>query len=316
MPGTVINATKGVKKDDIIIAFMGPTGSGKSFFIDLLTGQPELRAGHSLASVTAGIEAVRMPIPTIPGRDIVLVDTPGFDDTTRSDMEILTMISDWLKNTYKQDVKLSGLIYLHRITDNRMAGSPHKNLRMFGELCGDLMMTQVVLVTTMWGKVAQDIGLAREKELKAQFWKNLIDRGSEADRLESDTFKGAWSVVNKVVERRLKKDASEIVLLQEELVDNGINLNETAAGKALYTDLQKRLAEQREAMASLLAQVQKSDDQHLIRQLRKEHERIEKEFKKTFEESKQLKLPSLKKIAAIFPGGKKTKAKPVKITGS
>lgn len=28
--------------------------------------------------------------------DTVLVDTPGFDDTVKSDLEILNMISDWL----------------------------------------------------------------------------------------------------------------------------------------------------------------------------------------------------------------------------
>lgn len=34
------------------------------------------------------------------GDRIVLVDTPGFDDTTRSDMEILEIIGKWLTNTY------------------------------------------------------------------------------------------------------------------------------------------------------------------------------------------------------------------------
>ena len=31
--------------------------------------------------------------------DIILVDTPGFDDTQKTDMEILTMIADWLTAT-------------------------------------------------------------------------------------------------------------------------------------------------------------------------------------------------------------------------
>jgi len=32
--------------------------------------------------------------------NIVFVDTPGFDDTKRSDSDILKMISDWLEITY------------------------------------------------------------------------------------------------------------------------------------------------------------------------------------------------------------------------
>jgi len=33
------------------------------------------------------------------GSKIVLVDTPGFDDDKRSDIEILELIGDWLKKT-------------------------------------------------------------------------------------------------------------------------------------------------------------------------------------------------------------------------
>ena len=29
--------------------------------------------------------------------DIVFVDTPGFDDTNKSDMEILEMLANWLR---------------------------------------------------------------------------------------------------------------------------------------------------------------------------------------------------------------------------
>ncbi|KAF5359442.1 hypothetical protein D9756_003449 [Leucocoprinus leucothites] len=301
MAATPINATKGVRQNDIIVAFMGPTGSGKSFFIDLLTGQVGRRAGNTLKSVTSVIEATRMPLPGDPEkRDIVLVDTPGFDDTTRSDMEILSMISEWLKKTYESSIKLSGLIYLHRITDNRMAGSPYKNLRMFGELCGDLVMTQVVLVTTMWERVAADIGRAREEELKASFWKALINRGSNVDSLKTATPEEAWRVVQEVVDRRLKKEAAEVVLLQEELVDNGVKLNETHAGKALYTDLQKQLAEQKESMKSLIAQVEKSNDPHLTKELKKEYDRIQKDFDRTFLEAETLKRSLLDKIMSFL----------------
>lgn len=32
-------------------------------------------------------------------QDIIFVDTPGFDDTHKSDVEILEMIAGWLKQT-------------------------------------------------------------------------------------------------------------------------------------------------------------------------------------------------------------------------
>ena len=315
---------------------MGPTGSGKSYvsiwkfqylrtmdhiryqFIDLLTGQLGQRAGNSLASVTSNIEATRLSFPSDPKKKIVLVDTPGFDDTTRSDMEILSMISHWLKTTYavffflsstlssgyryERDVKLSGLIYLHRITDNRMAGSLYKNLRMFGELCGDLAMSQVVLVTTMWERVVEAVGEAREKELHTIFWKSLRDKGSEVDSLKRANDQEAWGIINKVVNRYFENKQAEAVLLQEELVDQKIKLNETQAGKALYTDLQRKLAEQKESMKTLLVQVQKSSDPHLTKELQKEYDRIQIEFDQAFDEAQSLKRSLWERIfSTLFP---------------
>lgn len=95
---------------------MGPTGSGKSYvgdgrlyvlgaeacvsqFIDLLTGQPGRRAGNSLKSVTSQIQLTRVKHPKY-GDRIVLVDTPGFDDTSRTDKQVLQMIGDWLQKTW------------------------------------------------------------------------------------------------------------------------------------------------------------------------------------------------------------------------
>ena len=59
-----------------------------------------MRSGSSLASCTKQIQAVRVYEHPKYANRLVLVDTPGFDDTHKSDMEILQMISDWLKKTY------------------------------------------------------------------------------------------------------------------------------------------------------------------------------------------------------------------------
>jgi len=56
-------------------------------------------SGTQLKSVTQKVRSVKVHNPARGDNSLVLVDTPGFDDTTRTDMEILRMISDWLKNT-------------------------------------------------------------------------------------------------------------------------------------------------------------------------------------------------------------------------
>jgi predicted GTPase len=55
--------------------------------------------GHELESCTSEVTAIRMTCPEISDSDICLVDTPGFDDTARSDVEIFELISEWLNKT-------------------------------------------------------------------------------------------------------------------------------------------------------------------------------------------------------------------------
>ena len=57
---------------------------------------------------------------------------------------------------------LGGVIYLVSIADRRMNGSTHKNLDMFYQLCGDKDLARVVLGTTNWGEVEEDVGENRE----------------------------------------------------------------------------------------------------------------------------------------------------------
>jgi hypothetical protein len=65
-------------------------------FIDCVTGQDSQSIGHSLKSCTAGIRTFRANHPD-DGSTVALVYTPGFDDTCKSDMEILGMINEyWL----------------------------------------------------------------------------------------------------------------------------------------------------------------------------------------------------------------------------
>ena len=68
---------------------------------------------------------------------VTLVDTPGFDDNSRSDTEILKLIADWLQRSFDKNMLLSGVLYLYDITENRMGGSSMKNIKMFRKLCGD-----------------------------------------------------------------------------------------------------------------------------------------------------------------------------------
>src|ERR1700761_2110501 len=64
------------------------------------------------------------------------VDCPGFDDTRRSDTDILHEITETLSALHIVGLRLKGVIYLQRITDNKMQGSSMKNLQLFVKMIG------------------------------------------------------------------------------------------------------------------------------------------------------------------------------------
>ena len=92
---------------------MGATGSGKTSvssiclvvirnspgclqFINLASGS-SLRVGMCLESCTAEVKVADEF--TLDERTIILVDTPGFDDTSKSDTDILKIIAAFFSTT-------------------------------------------------------------------------------------------------------------------------------------------------------------------------------------------------------------------------
>ncbi|OTA56918.1 hypothetical protein K449DRAFT_387310 [Hypoxylon sp. EC38] len=223
---------------DIYIAVMGVTGAGKSTFISACT-EKEVKIGHDLQACTQGLDVY--PCSLFKDKNVYLVDTPGFDDTTRTDKEVLKEIALWLGSSYKQQIRLSGIIYLHRITDNRMQGSARKNLFMFNKLCGRNALRNVILATTMWERLSDEgIGVKHEKELidTEDFWGFMVRQGSQVRR-HYNTKESAMGLLQIFVS---SSDPPVTLKIQEEMVDAHRRLDETSAGK----ELDSVLAQERE----------------------------------------------------------------------
>jgi len=138
---------------------------------------------------------------------------------------------------YNRQIQLTGLLYFHRISDNRMAGTPEKNLRMFEKLCGEDFRT-IVIVTTMWDEVEKDVGELRETQLKYGLAKPLIDRGSSIRRFYQDK-KSAFDILAPIIDNVNKRGA---LLLQKEMNVLGLKLKQTTAGRTLYLELGELVA--------------------------------------------------------------------------
>ncbi|PMD28954.1 hypothetical protein L207DRAFT_446310, partial [Hyaloscypha variabilis F] len=169
------------RPDDFVILVMGTSGAGKTTFIQNFA-KDQLDVGVGLESCTQSIQICEGKLSST--QNIMLVDMPGLDDSARSDTDVLLEISDWLQTAYQERISISGIVYLHRISDARIGISDTKNLRMLQKLCGNSMLDRVVFATTFWDKILMEHGAEREKELASRedFLHPMIRRGTTLTR--------------------------------------------------------------------------------------------------------------------------------------
>ncbi|KAF7970688.1 hypothetical protein HWV62_23292 [Athelia sp. TMB] len=259
--------------------------------MDYATKQNGIGVGHDLESCTSEIRAVQCRHPNEAG-EVVFVDTPGFDDTYKPDIEILSTIADWLVKTYKNHDQLALIVYLHRISDNRMSGSPLRNLKIFASMCGQVAMPAVVLGTTMWGYIQGNDGARREQQLKDKFWADMIQSGCDVKRF-ADSHESAWEIVG-----QLKHQAN--TQLAGEIVDENKRLNETTAGVRLNEELKQLLAKQQETVRLLADQAKKDGDPIIIGELEKEREELQGRITKIADQLGQLSIPWTRRFVGFF----------------
>lgn len=200
-----------------------------------------------------------------------------------------------MADRYKAKIKLSGILYMHRITDNRMAGSPYRNLRMFGELCGDRAIEKVALVTTMWDRVGPALGESRESELLKRYWAQMIDHRATHWRFNNSE-SSAWDIIIKSVVQ--KNQTRQVLLLQEELVDLKKRINETKAGKALYAELYSFLEKQQENVRRLEDQAKQNP--MMAQVVQEEKARTQADIDNIFKQLNALKVSFNRKFVLFF----------------
>ena len=246
------------------------------------------------------------------GIPVTLIDTPGFDDTSKSDTEILKIIAAFLATTSvhtaihhfsifqtelpnldryeegskldrnEEGYKLSGVIYIHRISDNRFGGVAGRNFGMFRELCGDEALGSVVLVTNMWGGVSHDIGEARERELAGNFFKLAIYKGAQMVR-HHNTVQSAHDIIRRIVGNR-----PVVLQIQRELVDEHRDITDTAAGKAINRELNeqiKRYQAELEEVQAEIAQALGDKDGETGQELEEVRRRLQEQVKEVTKDS-------------------------------
>ncbi|CAN9192670.1 unnamed protein product [Alternaria alternata] len=223
-----------------------------------------------------GVSGSTVSVQVVPctfegGAKIYLVDTPGFDDTYRTDSEILREVALWLNKAHSEKLRLAGIIFLQRISDVRVGGSGIKNIRMFQKLCGDGPLASVVLATTMWDMATKDAAIQREKELKEQpqLWKKMIDHGSVVFRHDK---KEASAL--KIIKYLMKKKRPVTLDIQREMVDEKRELIDTGAGEALASNMEALIKLYEGKLRNLEQEFREArkEDREMLEEQKREHE--------------------------------------------
>ena len=190
------------------------------------------------------------------------------------------------QSRYEKKVFLSSILFFHRITDNRMAGTPLKNLRVFQKLCGKKAMSRVVLVTTMWDEIEERIGEERLGDLKRSYWKPMIRKGSKTYEYKNDRA-SAKKLLETIVQDKTQRES---VALQKEIADFKMELRQTGAGQELCSSLEQ-LAERRlEVLQKIRAEREAATNEETSRDLRKEYEELRTQLNATLNQVQNLKL--------------------------
>lgn len=168
----------------------------------------------------------------INGRRIILLDTPGFDDSAKENLEVLNdIVSHLYAYTLRRtEVETRGVIFLHDISETRFAGSQRKTLDILKSLVGIENLGNVIVGTTMWSSPGSDkfkMEEQREQSLLDGQWKGIYKTTRVPDG-DKDT---ATSIVTELFAR-----PPVTLLSQKEMLRFPNTVESTTAGKLVIPE--------------------------------------------------------------------------------
>jgi len=197
--------------------------------------------------------------------------------------------------SHKRGIRLAGLLYFHRISDNRMAGTPLKNIQVFEKLCEE-SFDKLVLTTTLWSEVDEEEGGEREQELKEGYWKSMIERGSPVKRFLF-TRESAFEILTPIFDGVYTRSA---LLLQRETKDLSLHLKGTTAGNRLYMELGELVSRHRDIHGRIRSELEDHIvDSEQLQFLLEEHRKVSMELQRATEDVRRMKIPNAERIYKV-----------------
>ena len=133
-------------------------------------------------------------------------------------------------------MKLAGVIYFHRISEERWKRSDTRSFGWLRRICGEETLRNVVLTTNMWGNVTPEIGAAREEQLAAEFVKPALDGGAQLRR-HHDTTESTHQIIRAILNNHRTRAPLQV---QRELIDERREFDHTTVGEGINREVDER----------------------------------------------------------------------------
>ncbi|KZT01618.1 uncharacterized protein LAESUDRAFT_731031 [Laetiporus sulphureus 93-53] len=152
-------------------------------FIELAKGSE----GCQSVALQSEQRSLHISEPFLVGETLVqLVEIPGFDDAANDDTDVLDLIAKCSHHLSRCSLKkgVTGIIYLHPITDNRMGRAALRYFNTFTALCGPGALSNAAIAFNMWNEVDEDVAERRSRELSDTelLFKPALDAGAKTFR--------------------------------------------------------------------------------------------------------------------------------------
>ncbi|KAF9035770.1 hypothetical protein BJ165DRAFT_1533252 [Panaeolus papilionaceus] len=240
-PISVTPVVPGTLPRGSVVLILGPTGAGKSTFIEALSPDSSLQIssnqleGFTQSIGTYRIENVKDVTDDGSTQPIYLVGVPGFADTKISETSIVSMLRDWMK--VSPTGYLGQILYLTPIQSARMPGSHRQVLRTVQAMTGQRSAANITIVTTMWDRLWSETSKMRAEsnfnELRDVIWKDFMDEGGQIVKFYN-TQDSVLSILNTL----LPAFSYQQFVLEE---DSDEKLKDTPFGKDLQENLRSRI---------------------------------------------------------------------------
>ena len=198
---------------------------------------------------------------------------------------------------------LSGVLYLHPITNDSVAGTPQINLRNFRKVCGKDAMHRLYLTTTMWDKVDPHVGEKRMGDLRAGYWKSLIKQGAQVAQCRCDDGSMKQPVRQILVRETLTRETPrKALLIQDEMGEQKMELKQTAAGQQLYSQLEALVEKQTDLLRRIDKERKAAANAEILEELQIEYSELRAQIDDRLRQMQELKLPLWKRFRFLIPG--------------